>query len=252
MVEPEIEHSPPPSRELPPSGCYFMNICSMTPGRNEPHHEKQQQRILIQESWTQWTQNRSENQWSTARYTNSRSTAGRKSVDQHTDVSHMLDSLKRREAGGSTRQHHPIPHEYVLGSHVGVSCVTVSWWRGSVTVSTALAASSQVCTVIPSVVTTRVLVRLVITSVIVLLVHAATEQGHHWLTAMSQRAPEIWGCDCTNVRPGSQAPFWSTFIYPVDGGSMVFHSTGTFPPSYMQLQLTRQHNFRPHTLINRI
>ena len=64
-----------------------------------------------------------------------------------------------------------VPEQYVLGSHVSIASVAA--WRSPVA-----APSSQMCTVVASIISTRVLISLMVSSVIVLLVHTATVYRH--------------------------------------------------------------------------
>lgn len=95
---------------------------------------------------------------------------------------------KSDHASGHRGTPSPVPQDYLLWSHIGVTCVTVSWWWGPVATAATVTTATQMSTVIPSIVATRILVCLVITSVIVLLVHTGTDGGNDWVTAHSHHS----------------------------------------------------------------
>jgi hypothetical protein len=76
------------------------------------------------------------------------------------------------------------PEQYILRSHVSVSCVTVRCWRGPVTTSPTVTATSQMGAIISPVVATRIVVSLVVAAMIILLIHAATKQQNSLLPAV--------------------------------------------------------------------
>jgi hypothetical protein len=76
------------------------------------------------------------------------------------------------------------PEQYILRSHVSVSCVSVRCWRGPVTTSPAVTTTSQMGAIISPIVATRIVVSLVVATMIILLIHAATEQQKDPLSAV--------------------------------------------------------------------